>query len=137
MMKNKEERWEKMKRNKIIKTIIIILISLLFIYILTSNTFAAINADDYYPGNGTESHTGTSSEKLKNIGNDIIGVLHVIGTVLSVAVLGILGIKYMLGSVEERAEYKKTLMPYFIGAIMIFSITNVLKIVVAIAKEIF
>lgn len=27
----------------------------------------------------------------------------------------------MMGSAEEKAEYKKTLMPYFIGAVLIFA----------------
>ena len=35
-------------------------------------------------------------------------------------ILIVLGIKYMMGSTAEKAEYKKTLMPYFIGALLIF-----------------
>ena len=35
----------------------------------------------------------------------------------------------MMGSVEEKAEYKKTLKPYLIGAILVFGITNLLGIV--------
>ena len=53
--------------------------------------------------------------------NRIITVLTVIGTVISVIVLIILGLKYMMGSVEERAEYKKTMMPYVIGAALVFA----------------
>ena len=67
--------------------------------------------------------------------NIIIGALQIIGTILSVAVLGVLGIKYMVGSVEEKAEYKKTLKPYVIGAVMVFGISNILAIVVKIAGQ--
>ena len=83
--------------------------------------------------------TGTkiSNSNLTNTGNGIITVLTVIGTVISVIVLIILGLKYMLGSVEEKAEYKKTMMPYVIGAILLFATSNLLGIVDSVSKGIF
>ena len=33
----------------------------------------------------------------------------------------VLGIKYMMGSAEEKAEYKKTFIPYIIGAVLLFA----------------
>ena len=33
----------------------------------------------------------------------------------------IIGIKYILGSVEEKAEYKQTMWPYVLGAVLIFA----------------
>ena len=35
----------------------------------------------------------------------------------------------MMGSVEEKAQYKETMKPYLIGAIMLFGITNILYII--------
>ena len=64
------------------------------------------------------------------IGNSIIGTITVVASIISVIALIILGIKYMLGSVEERAEYKKVLWPYFVGAIMVFGITNIINLVI-------
>ncbi len=52
-----------------------------------------------------------------------------IGTITSVLALIIIGIKYMVGSVEEKAEYKKTMQPYLIGTVMVFSITNIIFII--------
>lgn len=69
-----------------------------------------------------------NANKIKDIGNKIIGVLQVIGTGMSVLMLVVIGIKYMLGSVEERAEYKETMKPYLIGAVLVFGITNLLSI---------
>ena len=59
--------------------------------------------------------------EVTNIGNKIITVLSTIGAIISVVVLVVLGIKYMLGSTEEKAQYKKSLMPYTIGAAITFS----------------
>lgn len=97
-----------------------------------SSVKSPINNPDFYQPDSKDSASG--ADKLKNIGNTIIGTLQVIGSIVSVAVLGILGIKYMVGSAEERAEYKKSMTPYIIGAVMIFAITNLLGIVIEIAK---
>lgn len=72
--------------------------------------------------------TDQSSNKVMDMGNKIIGAIQLIGSIVSVLTLVVLGIKYMAGSVEERAEYKKTMMPYVVGAVMVFAITNLLKI---------
>lgn len=61
--------------------------------------------------------------------NEIIGLVQMIGTITSVLALIIIGIKYMVGSVEEKAEYKKTMKPYLIGAVMVFSITNIIFVI--------
>ena len=49
----------------------------------------------------------TESE-LKEKAEIILGVVNVVGIIVSVATIIIVGIKYLLGSVEEKAEYKRT-----------------------------
>ena len=83
-----------------------------------------------------ENDRTTNTSEISNMGKLIIGLIRGIGTAVSVIVLAVLGIKYMTGSVEERAEYKQTLLPYFIGAIMTFGISNLLPIIVNLAKSI-
>ena len=61
--------------------------------------------------------TGT----IDKAGRNIVSILQAVGVVLSVVMLIVIGIKYMMGSAEEKAEYKKTLMPYVIGAALIFA----------------
>lgn len=72
---------------------------------------------------------------FKSPGNQIITVISAIGMVVSVVVLIFLGIKYMLGSVEEKAEYKKTLFPYLIGAGLVFAGSTIAQIVYNIAID--
>ena len=74
--------------------------------------------------------------KLQKIGLAIVGPIRVIGSFVSVLTLIIIGIKYMFGSVEEKAQYKKILLPYFWGAIMVFGITNIVSIIYDIAVSI-
>ena len=35
----------------------------------------------------------------------------------------------MIGSAEEKAEYKKTMIPYLVGAILIFASTTIVNVV--------
>lgn len=63
---------------------------------------------------------GDGATVAKTVGNNIVGIIKVVGIILSVGCLMILGIKYMMGSAEEKAEYKKTFIPYLVGAILLF-----------------
>ncbi len=72
--------------------------------------------------------TGTDvngTEKITGLGNQLITILTIVGSVVSVIVLIVLGIKYMMGSAEEKAEYKKTMMPYIVGAALIFAASTI------------
>ena len=79
---------------------------------------------------------GANSKKLEDIAEKILGFIQVIGTVVSVVGLMAIGIKYMLGSVEEKSEYKQTMIPYVIGAILVFSGSTIPQIIYQIAKNI-
>lgn len=80
--------------------------------------------------------TGGSSQKLKDKAEKILGIIQVVGVVISVIMLMSIGIKYMLGSVEEKAGYKETFKPYLIGAVLVFSTTTIPQIIYQIAKNI-
>ena len=77
---------------------------------------------------------GAGVSEVKTLGGKLMGVLQTAGVVISVIILIVLGIKYMMGSAEEKAEYKKTMLPYVIGAILTFGITNILAIVIDMTK---
>lgn len=64
---------------------------------------------------------GTSTEK---IGNLVIGIIKAVGTIITVAVMMLLGIKYMMGSAEEKASYKKSMIPYLVGVVLLFGAVN-------------
>ena len=74
--------------------------------------------------------------EIDNFGGRIMGILQVGGIVIAVVVLMVLGIKYMMGSAEEKAEYKKTMIPYVIGAILLFAATTIANMVYQFASKI-
>lgn len=67
--------------------------------------------------------------KLENKVEDILGYISIIGVVVSVITIMIVGIKYMIGSIEEKAEYKKTMIPYLVGAILVFAAVPIANMV--------
>lgn len=75
---------------------------------------------------GMELSPNTSNTgDITTIGNKVMGIIQVVGTIAAVAIVMVLGIKYMMGSAEEKAEYKKTMIPYIIGAILLFAATTI------------
>ena len=116
------------------KTIIISIIFLIIIFSLLfiTNTYAINFIPDDYAPNSTTSVVG--GDRILSIGNIIVGVVQTVASIVSVAALIIIGIKYMMGSAEEKAEYKKTMLPYVIAAILTFGITNILAIVIDMTK---
>ena len=87
---------------------------------------ATINPDDYKPPEIT------GGDKIVTIGNRIIGGIQYLGSIVSVIGLVVIGIKYIIGSTEEKAEYKETMIPYIIGAVLVFVVSNVLAAISAI-----
>ena len=108
---------------KMSKIISFILISVMIISLGTT-VFAAAVAGGTDPGT-LKGQAVTGTEKITGLGNQLITIISTIGSVAAVIVLIILGLKYMMGSAEEKAEYKKTLMPYVIGAALVFAASTI------------
>jgi len=118
------------KATKIIAVVLIMLTLLLGISTISS-------ADSVDPGqiaNGLHGTTSDAQEDITGIGNQIIGIITTVGVVVAVVILLVLGIKYMMGSASEKAEYKKTMIPYLVGAILIFGASAITQVVVNIAS---
>ena len=112
---------------KIVKIFNICLIAIVIISIATSYVYG-FGFDQIKPDT-----SGTT--KVQDVGNSIISVIRIGGMFLSVAVLMILGIKYMMGSAEEKAEYKKTMIPYVVGALFIFASVWIVTTIYNFAKN--
>ena len=106
------------------KKILIVFINLILILFVTTNTVLGTLIDDFE----NEINT-TGASDLKKNGGKIVGLIQIVGTITSVAMLSVIGIKYLLGSAEQKAEYRKTMTPYFVGAILLFGSTNLTQII--------
>ena len=73
---------------------------------------------------------------ITNVGSNLVSIITTIGIIVAVIVLLIIGIKYMMGSASEKAEYKKTMIPYLVGALIIFGASAIAKAVIAMTSSI-
>ena len=94
----------------------------IIIFLLVIMFFTSAFAQDIGLGS-LDSYKGTNpnSISLKQKGDKIFTIVQLVGIVVSVIMLMAIGIKYMLGSVEEKADYKNSLKPYIIGAFILFT----------------
>ena len=116
--------------NKKVAKLLSVLAIVVVLLSVTTSAFALTPKDMQ----GKDGVTGT--QEITDAGNAVIGILQTVGIVLSVVILIVLGIKYMMGSAEERAEYKKTLFPYLIGAVLIFGVANLTSVIYSWASQV-
>lgn len=117
------------KTTKVIFSIILVSI------IIMANIIPVLAATGAIDPKGIEG-TAVDTARMENIGGQVVTIVSVAGSIIAVVVLVVLGIKYMMGSAEEKAEYKKTLLPYIIGAGFVFAASALAGIVYNFAKSI-
>lgn len=114
----------------------ILIVLPLIILILVVNSSVIFSATISTGSITNSKNLGTADSEIEKIGTRIFTAVSNVGIVASVVVIAIIGLKYMLGSVDEKAKYKETLMPYLIGAFLIFSASAIGKIVYNLFKNI-
>ena len=74
--------------------------------------------------------------KLSDFSSSLYTILLVAGTAVTVIIGVVLGVKYMVGSVDEKAEYKKMLLPYLAGCIAIYGSLGIWQLAIKILGNI-
>lgn len=110
------------KTNKVISVLCIILT----ILAICVSSYASLTPDQLMPDKNTAIN---GQNEITALGKSIVGLVQTVGIVVAVVILLVLGIKYMMGSAEEKADYKKSMIPYLVGAILIFASTTIVNIV--------
>lgn len=119
------------KASKILAIIVILAIALMIFMGTTTNAVDSEGVITTITGGGS-----VDTGEVQSFGANIVDIITTIGIIVAVIVLLVLGIKYMMGSASEKAEYKKTMIPYLIGAILIFGASAIAKAVVTMAESI-
>ena len=111
----------------------IMLFIIMFIFVLTffeTISFAGDTLDtNKYK---TQLQYGEASY-LFDKGAFVITLLRNIAAIISVLTISIIGVRYMVGSVEQKAEYKQTMMPVVIGCMLIAGLSVILTIIQSIS----
>lgn len=113
------------------KIFISIALTTLIALIFISPVFAStLDPNQYNPNPGLKGST-----KFVDSAGKVLGVIKYIGIVISVLGLAIIGIKYMISSVEGKAEYKKTMLPYILGCAMLGGVSLLLQLIESILTD--
>ncbi len=104
---------------------VVMIIRILLIMVVIASLANSVLA--YSPKSWTANENVTT--EMTNLVGKILGFVQIVGSAIAVIMIVVLGIQYMIGSVEEKAEYKKTMIPYAVGAICIFGASNIAKFV--------
>lgn len=123
--------------------LILIIIQIIFAIVNTSES-ASIWSDMYNEADsfidagkdGSQNNQiimgNISAGSVKSIINDIYNILFPLAVVITVIVGGILGIKFMLASAEDKAKIKESLVPYIIGCAVIYGAFGIWKVAITI-----
>ena len=121
-----------MKINKKTMRIICAVVIALTVVMSLCNVCFALNVNEINPNNGSIKTDGG----MEKVGSNIAAIIRNVGIVLAVVILMILGIKYMVGSAEEKADYKKSMIPYLVGAVVLFGASAIAGVVVSLSQNI-
>ena len=91
-------------------------------------------ADDFISQG--ESSYELNDEALRETSNFLYNLLLGIGIIVAVAVGIVLGIKYMTGSIEEKADLKQALLGYVVSCVVIFGAFGIWRLAVNIFSNI-
>lgn len=118
-------------KNKTKKMMFVIIMFIFVLMFLGTVAFAGdtLNPEEYH-------HTVSKGDAtyIFGKGGQLLRVLRNIAAVVSVLVLTIIGVRYMVGSVEQKAEYKQTMVPVVIGCILIVSLSTILSLIASVVQ---
>lgn len=115
-------------KTKIAK-IITILLSVSFL-MCTLNTTVLAASGKVRPGDLDQQVKYEDSSEFVAIAGRVMGFIRNIAVIGGVLLLMALGVKYMLGSVEEKADYKKSLIPLVVGIVVVMAATQIMTMVI-------
>ena len=94
-----------------------------------------ITGGDSFLEAGKNGNATIDETKLQSTSTMIYNVLLILGICVAVIISSVLGIKFMIGSAEEKAQIKDALIPFIIGCIIVFGAFGIWKIFVNIGNS--
>ena len=106
---------------KSMKIVSILLIVAMALITLSTSVYAADGIIEQMKPDSSD------NSGIAGVGQKITNIISTVGIVIAVIILLVLGIKYMMGSTSEKAEYKKTMIPYLVGIVLLLGASGIVK----------
>lgn len=112
-------------KNKTLKIVAILFIAIVLISVATT----MVKASDTGFVDVTPHNPGEAGTKISDIAGQILYIVRMIGMAVAVVMLTVLGIKYVAASPNEKADYKKGMTVYVVGAVLLFGASMLLGVI--------
>ena len=99
---------------------------------MSTSVFAA---KDYLDPSLIVAKNSTAANSTQNIMGLVLGVVQAIAAGVAVIMLVVIGIKYVAAAPSEKADLKKSLITYVVGAILLFAGSGILQVVKTFAVQ--
>ncbi len=119
------------------KVIIIILVLTAAVMYMNNSVYAideVISQGDNFLS--TANSNPIDNGALEETSDYIFNILFTIAIVLAVAIGMVIGIQFIMGSVDEKAKIKETLIPYVVGVFVVFASLTIWKIAITIGETV-
>lgn len=117
---------------KILKNSVIILITILLAFVFVQPSFAdetkakGSNVADIV--NNVSKDNGIALDSnINSVSATVINWIWAISIIISIIVLMVIGIQYIIGGTQAKADYKKSLIPVVVGIVLIVFATTIVK----------
>ena len=117
------------KKNIMLKIIAIILLLLVFSFAFINNNSFAWDVEEKLKAiDNSSTSSGEAGNKVTKLMGATINLVSTIAAGIAIIMLTIIGIKYVSNSTEAKADAKKDLPGYVIGAVILFGVSGLLRL---------
>ena len=107
------------------KIMTVFILGILFIALMSTN----VSAGEIDMGKLSNISNPTGVASLTEMSGKIISVIYTVAVLASVAMMLVIGIKYITSSPDQKASLKARAIPYLIGAFLVFGTANILRFI--------
>ena len=121
-------------KNIVVKTLFALIIAVMMISLIA----LPVNAEEDSKWLDTKlepKNASGTAQKARTIAGEILAVVQVVGISVAVIVLIIVAIKYISAAPNDKAEIKKHMVVYVVGAVILFAASSILGIIGNFAKS--
>ena len=125
-----------MNRNILIRILVLFILSMMLVMQTTYAVDDIIEAGGSFIKKGEQQQQAIQDSQIKTVSDQIYNILLAVGTVIAVIIGAILGIQFMVGSMDEKAKVKESLIPFVIGCVIIFGAFGIWKLIATILQDV-
>ncbi len=115
-------------KNNIVKIVFVLLMAIAIAGIIGTTVFADGTAVGVIK-NFNPNVSSSAATSVTKVGENVVGIIQVVGTMIAIAMLLLLAMKYLRASPEGKGQIKETAVIYIVGAVVLFAAVNIVKII--------